>query len=163
MLRSILYQILRDEPSLWIEICGKVEPELGIVDGKSQLTFFSNDFEAKVWHLEELQRLLMSLGSKYREASKLRIYIFVDAVDESEKDQILDTVSSLFKISKYRKDSPMTVKPMVASRPDSLTELTVRKCLFVLLEEETFSNIFTFVNQELTRIATEVPSLTHQN
>lgn len=83
MLRSILYQILRQVPDLWV--------------------FYSTGFKQHVESLEEqwsfnsLQRIFTDLKSSRRR--DLNIYIFIDAMDESD-DGILqkDIENQLYEI-----------------------------------------------------------------
>lgn len=167
MLKSILYQILQNVPALWTDFCNFLEPSFDITDGKGEYPQLSTDFayyfESKMRHLEDLERLLTSIGSRYRAHNKLVLYILVDAMDESDREQRLKIVSSLLKISNYPESWPITFKVIVASRPDSLTGAISRKCVSILLEEETTSDILTVVDRELDRIATDVPSLEQES
>jgi hypothetical protein len=167
MLRSILYQILQNVPALWADFCNFLEPSIDAADGKGEYPLLSTNFtyffESKMRHLEDLQRLLGSIGSRYQAHNKLVVYILVDAMDESEREQRLKIVSSLLKISNSLENWPVTFKIIVASRPDSLTGAVSRKCISIHLEDETPLDILTFVDREIDRIATDVPSLEHES
>ncbi len=133
MMRSILYQILQNVPDLRTDLCNILEPSYATTNGEVELQLQSINFKSKVWHLEDLQRLLV--GSKYRGSDKILIYILVDAMDESEKDQGLKIGSSLFKIGNYPESSPITFKVMFTGRSDSLNHAIGHRGICMLFEE----------------------------
>lgn len=163
MLRSILWQLLASVPNFWADFCEFHEQKTLSQGLKAGLPLYELNFRNKIWTLEELQSVLVNLGSNYPRVPRLTVNILVDAMDESDRDERRKIVSSLLHVGNHDAEWPVTFKVFIASRPDPVFNIVSNKCIFMLLEDETSGDIRTFVDGELKRIVQGVPSLGNGN
>ena len=166
MLRSILWQILSQIPSLWPDFLLFLQKQPGYNDFTRQANegdpFYDPDKMAgwfrHWWSVENLQHLLVSIGSQYQGSSNLTIYVLVDAMDESELLNRRRIATSLLDLASHPNDWSIIFKVLVASRPDPTTDSASDKCIWMLLETQTDEDIELFVEISLAELAKQIPS-----
>ena len=119
---------------------------------------FSRQFVAW-WSVERLQKLLLLIGSQFRNPGRLTIYILLDAMDESELSNRRRITMSILELGRRSPDWPIVFKVLVASRPDSTTDIASDSCVRMVLENHTENDIQKFVDVSLVELAKQVPSL----
>jgi len=104
MLRSILYDILNQDESFFYQFQMEYRRYLALLSERRGANLTT-------WHYQSLKRILLSLGNDRRDE---RLYLIIDAVDESYEEDRKDILDLLFKLCSK---NSCTVKVFVASRP----------------------------------------------
>ncbi|KAH7403242.1 hypothetical protein BKA64DRAFT_444322 [Cadophora sp. MPI-SDFR-AT-0126] len=162
MLRSILWQILRQIPSLWPKLVLFIQKQsdpMGFTReiGRSQS---SHPAPWSRWiSVEKLQSLLEFIGSQSERGSKITIYVLVDAMDESEILNRRKIATSLRRLASHPEQNAIIFKVLVASRPDPTTDVVSDRCIRMIFEAQTDNDIKVFVEKSLEALADQVPSL----
>ncbi|KAH7319435.1 hypothetical protein BKA65DRAFT_102242 [Rhexocercosporidium sp. MPI-PUGE-AT-0058] len=166
MLRSILWQIISQCPS-------SLPESLLMLSYKPQATASpqnTSDEQQRMakWFsewlsVESLQSLLLSI-CRSEVLSPITIYVLVDAMDESELLNRRKIAMSLLELTTARPDdlkSSIIFKVLVASRPDPMTEVVSDRCIRMNFESQTDEDIRLYVENSLTSLAEQLPSLQH--
>jgi hypothetical protein len=135
MLRSLLYQILQGNSKLF--------PSFQLAYRKLRTT--DNGPE---WSYKDLKSLFLSLRNAQ---TQLKIYIVVDAMDESEKvgrPEILDFLSDL-RSSK----PPCIFKVLIASRPHHDIQIHLKEYGHIILQKENRPDIETVIIKGLNDLS----------
>jgi ankyrin repeat protein len=117
MYRSILYQLLRKIPEL--------KQVLGVT-GRSV-----SSMNPPVWTVEILQELLRHV---IQSLGRQKLFIFVDALDEGEEEQIRDMVSCFEELGEYATNSGVELNIYFSSR--HYPHITVTNSMQLILEDE---------------------------
>lgn len=108
MLRSIVYQIWRQNSKLFPLIRDRYEELKKPVDGASK--------QKLRWSYGDLKSALKSLR---KVDFKLSVFIIVDGMDESNNDKRVDIMNFLLELAVPNPKSSCTVKIFIASRPEN--------------------------------------------
>ena len=141
MLRSILYDIL-DQHETFFYHCFQSEYRRQVAlqeRGRGDLV---------EWRYESFQKILLSLRDH---SSAKRLYLIIDAVDESDDKDRRDILELLFRLCSETKYC--VVKVFVASRPVAVLERRIGEFHnFIRLQDETKSDISKFASSFLERL-----------
>lgn len=167
MLRSILWQILSQVPSMWPDFHLFLRKQRGYKEWTRQAhegeqSYGPDDMSSWFrlwWTVDNLQQLLVALGLCYQSSPNLTIYVLVDAMDESQFLNRRRIATSLLDLASHPNDWPITFKVLVASRPDPTTDSASDRCVRMLLESHTDEDIECYVETSLATLATQIRSL----
>ncbi|KAK4082913.1 uncharacterized protein Triagg1_1803 [Trichoderma aggressivum f. europaeum] len=132
MLLSLLHDILYQEKPFFYHHC--------------QAEYRAHRCSGAKWDYQSLKRILVSLQNYY--STPKRIYVIIDAVDESEETDRRDILNLLYNLCSNIKYC--VVKIFIASRP--VTQLEARRdqfLNFIRLQDETTLDISNFANSLL--------------
>ncbi|KAF4458275.1 purine and uridine phosphorylase [Fusarium albosuccineum] len=148
MLRSVLYHIL-DQDETFFYHCFQHEY-------RCQPQLYNDGSEIAKWKYGSLKKLLLSLRDH---TVTKRVYLIIDAVDESDDDERREILDLLLKICSETKEC--VVKTFVASRPVAALERRISEFhSFIRLQDETQSDIFHFADFFLQQV--EFPNFREQ-
>ncbi|KIM96576.1 hypothetical protein OIDMADRAFT_183304, partial [Oidiodendron maius Zn] len=139
MLRSILYDILYQHEGFFYVFQSEYRRQAALQEHSRG--------DVVKWHYNSLKRVLLSLCD-YSPAE--RLYLIIDAVDESnDKDrrEILELLFSLCLKTKH-----CVVKVFVASRPVGTLESRIDELSFIRLQDQTQLDISRFASDFLKRL-----------
>jgi ankyrin repeat domain-containing protein 50 len=141
MLQSILYDIL-DQHEAFFYHCFQSEYRCQVAlqeRGRGDLV---------EWHYKSFQKILLSLRDH---SSAKRLYLIIDAVDESDDKDRRDILELLFRLCSETKYC--VVKVFIASRPVAVLERRIGEFHnFIRLQDETKSDISGFASSFLKRL-----------
>jgi hypothetical protein len=138
MLRSILYDILNQKESFFFHFQIEYRRYQALLQERS----YSDLVE---WHYESLKKVLLSLQDHPRAE---RLYLTIDAVDESDDKDRRNILKLLFDLCSKPKDC--IVKVFIASRPvKELEHRIIEFHNFIKLQDETISDISSFAHSFL--------------
>ncbi|KAH6711289.1 hypothetical protein BKA61DRAFT_88438 [Leptodontidium sp. MPI-SDFR-AT-0119] len=168
MLRSIIWQLISPYRSLWPEslvlLLYKIQATSlpsSISDEPGSMTkWFSNWVSVK-----NLQSLLLSI-CRYEIRTPITIYVLVDAMDESELLNRRKIATSLLDLTTNHSESfscPITIKVLVASRPDPTTEAASDRCIRMNFESQTDQDMRLYIEKSLASLVQQLPSLKHDD
>ncbi|PKK54198.1 hypothetical protein CI102_1004, partial [Trichoderma harzianum] len=132
MLLSLLHDILSQEKNFFYHYC--------------QAEYRAHHCSGSKWDYQSLKRIFGSLQDYY--STSKRLYIIIDAVDESEEADRHDILNLLYDLCSNTKYC--VVKIFIASRP--VTQLEARRdqfLNFIRLQDETTLDISNFANSLL--------------
>ncbi|EXJ66664.1 uncharacterized protein A1O5_10335 [Cladophialophora psammophila CBS 110553] len=143
MLRSLLYQILQADPTLFAEIQGQFRALRAASNGTVQWTW--DDLEGS------FQRIKRSRGSSRK------IFCILDAMDESKSDErnieqrsrVLKLLRTLCSDEKSQKSSPIAFKFIVLSRPARDIQRGLKGCRKIEMHKENARDIRVLVDRGL--------------
>lgn len=149
MLRSILYDILEQNEGFFYHF----QPEF-----RKYQALVKNSSDHIKSHYESLKNILRSIGNY---PTKERLYLLIDAVDESSDEDRQDILQLLFKLCSNNHCS--IIKVFVASRPVVELESLIRKSHTVIrMQDENRPDIQNFVHSFLSLELDLPQNLLHQ-
>ncbi|KAI9764542.1 MAG: hypothetical protein M1840_008368 [Geoglossum simile] len=135
MLRSILYDILSQNESFFFHFQHEYRQYQALLRNHGQ----------REWPYESLKRVFTALGNHPRVE---RLYLIIDAMDESNDEDRRDILKRLFSLCSKQQDC--IVKVFVASRPLAQLEHRIRESHnFIRLQDETRPDIENFARSFL--------------
>ena len=139
MLRSILYDILYQHEGFFYIFQSEYRRQAALQErGRGDVV---------KWHYDSLKRVLLSLCD-YSPAE--RLYLIIDAVDESNDKDRREILELLFSLCLKTKNC--VVKVFVASRPVGTLESRIDELNFIRLQDQTKLDIFRFASDFLKRL-----------
>jgi hypothetical protein len=139
MLQSILYDILDQDETFFYHRFQTEYRHLATLRERGDSDLVEQEYKS-------LKELLLSLS--YHSLAK-RLYLIIDAVDESNDRDRRDILELLFNLSQTKY---CVVKIFVASRPVTLLDRNISKFNFIRLQDKTKSDISNFAQSFLNRL-----------
>jgi ankyrin repeat protein len=139
MLRSILYDILHQHEEFFYIFQSEYRRQAALQERSRG--------DVIEWHYDSLKRVLLSLCD-YSPAE--RLYLIIDAVDESDDKDRREILELLFSLC--LKTKHCVVKVFVASRPVGTLESRIDELNFIRLQDQTSQDISRFAGDYLKRL-----------